>query len=144
MLMITSRGMRVKKTKKVLLGITAAMTTTLVACDGDNSSEFIDEMKERGIDFPSVPDSEECLDWEFDMSDGVWMCDEKGAPNLRNLYFGTTYFKTKDDLKKDGTYQSYASSTGFAGNDKLSKNFPDGISKGTVMRGFGSDSSSGG
>jgi uncharacterized lipoprotein NlpE involved in copper resistance len=139
-----SRGMRVNKTKKVLLGITAVMTTSLVACEEDNSSEFIEGMKAKGIDFPVIPESEECFDWEFDMSEGVWACDEKGAPNLKHLYFRDTYFKTESDLKKNESYKSYASNAGFAGDNKLSKDFPDGISKGTVMRGFGSESSSGG
>ncbi|WP_458413381.1 aminotransferase yhxA [Schinkia sp. CFF1] len=108
------------KTKKVMVGISSTIVMLgLGGCASDYESQ----------DIPPAPDDSSCSDWEWDMDDGVWECDDGGSSHYGHSYYRGRYYDSKSSLYKSKDYLDYKKSSSFAG-----------ISDGSVKKssGFGS------
>lgn len=112
-----------KKTTKVMAGISS--TALMFGLTGCGPSV--------GADLPPVPEGTDCADWEWDMDDGVWECDDNNSQYFGHYFYGGKLFKTKSALFKDQSYLSYKNSSSFKGGS---------VSKGSS--GFGSGAKFGG
>ena len=115
------------KTKKVMAGISSTVLMLgLVGCGSDYESQ----------DIPSVPQDTGCTDWEWDMDDGVWECDDNSSGYYGHYYYGGRYYKNKTALHNSNDFISYKNSSSFKGSSGTSNSS---INKSS---GFGSGSKS--
>lgn len=97
-------GYALSKTKKALKGVASAIFVTGIAGCGTDSS------------LPPEPESDECRDWDWDDSLGVWVCDDGGSGYYRSYYYGGSYYRNTSALAKSSDYKSYSKSTSFKGS----------------------------
>jgi len=111
------------KTKKVMAGISS--TAIMLGMTGCGSSQGV------YADIPPVPDSQDCTEWEWDLDDGVWECEDSNSDYYGHYYHGGKYYSSKPSLYKSSSYSSYKNSSSFKGSSSTSK----------LSSGFGSGSS---
>jgi hypothetical protein len=152
------------KTKKVIAGVTTtALMLGIAGCGGatkdpateewdtnqsssgsynnNSTSNYDDE------DIPPIPDDQNCADWEWDLDDGVWECEDGGSRYFGHYFYGGRYFKSKPDLYKYSEYNNYKNSSNFKGKSNIvhSSEGTSSDSNGSTSKGssgFGSGSKS--
>ncbi|MED3552571.1 aminotransferase yhxA [Cytobacillus praedii] len=102
------------KTRKVMAGITTALTLGLVGCSSQSA------------DVPSPPNDPNCDDWEWDTDDGIWACEDSSSRHYGHYYYGGYYYGSKSALLKSDSYKNYKNSTSFKGGGKTSSGFGSG------------------
>ncbi|WP_243385260.1 aminotransferase yhxA [Bacillus kexueae] len=118
--------MELEKTKKLLTGIiSATMVTSLTACSEDEEYSL-----------PPVPEDDSCTEWEWDMDDGVWECDDIDSPHFGYLYFMGKAYKSKSSLYGSSDYKAYKGSSSFKGSTSGSTSKSSGFGSGS-KGGFG-------
>jgi hypothetical protein len=139
---------KLKKTKKVMVGITStALLLGISGCSGSNQDKSSGSYTVDDDDLPPVPDDQNCTDWEWDLDDGVWECEDGGSRYYGHYFYGGRYFKSKPDLYKYSAYKNYKKSADFKGKSKIihSSGGSSSKSKGSTTKGssgFGSGSKS--
>lgn len=126
-------GKEVNKTKKVMTGISStALMLGLAGCGSGSPDPY------AAVDLPPVPDDQNCMDWEWDLDDGVWECEDSNSGHYGHYYYGGKYYSSKPLLYKSKSYSSYKNSSTFKGISST------GTSKSSskVSSGFGSGSKS--
>jgi hypothetical protein len=125
-------GKAVNKTKKVMAGISStALMLGLAGC-GSSSDPY------AAADIPPAPEDQECTDWEWDLDDGVWECEDSSSGYYGHYYHGGKYYSSKSLLNKSKSYSSYKNSSTFKG---ISSTGSSGSSS-KMSSGFGSGSKS--
>jgi hypothetical protein len=79
------RGIKMKKTKLMMLGITTAFGGAMAGC-GDE-------------DVPPKPQDPYCSQFEYDHGDEEWECDERGSRHYGYYYIGNTAYPDTDSGK---------------------------------------------
>lgn len=121
-----------KKTQKVMAGISsAALMLGLAGCGSSSQEQYAEES-----DLPPVPDDQSCSEWEWDIDDGVWECEDSNSGHYGHYYHGGRYFSSKPLLNKSKDYIDYKNSSAFKGSSASVSS----TSSGTVSS--GSDSTS--
>lgn len=93
--------------KKVSIALTGGIAaSTLAGCASDDVAR------------PPVPQNDDCNDWEYSESEGVWVCDDSGSHYYHSYYHGGFFYRTKKELHGSSSYKSYKSSSHFAGTSK--------------------------
>ncbi|MBY0097804.1 aminotransferase yhxA [Mesobacillus maritimus] len=120
------------KTNKVMAGISStALMLGLAGC-GSSSDPY------AAVDIPPAPEDQECTDWEWDLDDGVWECEDSNSGYYGHYYHGGKYYSSKSLLTKSKSYSSYKNSSTFKG---ISSTGSSGSSS-KMSSGFGSGSKS--
>ena len=84
------------KTKKVMAGITStALMMGLASCGVGNQEQGNDEDWNSGsqgdsssMDIPPAPEDQNCEEWEWDLDDGVWECDDSRSGYYGHFFYG--------------------------------------------------------
>jgi len=117
------------KTKKVMAGITTtALLLGLSGCGPSSQDSYIDEDDSEAVsqpqqdieplaqdNIPPAPTDSECSDWNWDMDDGVWECNDNSSSHFGHYYHGSRYYGSKALLYQSKEYLNYKSSTNFKG-----------------------------
>lgn len=82
-----------------------ALSITLAGCS-DNVAK------------PPKPKDKSCNDWQWDDIFGVWQCEDSHSHYHGSYYYGGRYYSSSSKLKSSSSYQSYTSSSHFAGNSE--------------------------
>jgi hypothetical protein len=77
----------------------------VAGCSGDENS----------VQLPPKPTDKGCQNWSFDSKRGVWQCQKSSTGHSGAYYYGNRYYSTENDLSKSSSYQTYKSSSSFAG-----------------------------
>lgn len=95
-----------KKTKKMMAGVLAMMSTSLVACSSQ--------------DIPAEPIDEDCDDWDWDKNTQTYYCDDESSRHYSSYYHGGRYYKNKSTLLNSSEYKDYKNSikTGIGSGSK--------------------------
>jgi len=91
---------------------------------------------EDGMVIPPVPDDAACEEWEFDLDDGVWECDDIDSSYYGHYFYAGKYYKSVSSLKKSSSYKGSSSTTS---NSSINKS--NSSSNSTVRSSSGSSSS---
>jgi hypothetical protein len=142
------------KTKKVMAGITStALMMGLASCGVGNQEQGNDEDWNSGsqggsssMDIPPAPEDQNCEEWEWDLDDGVWECDDSRSGYYGHFFYAGMFYATKPLLYKSKAYTDYKKSSAFKGrststgtNNSVNSN-NTGKDSGTITNN-GSDSS---
>lgn len=97
-----------EKTKKVMVGISAAAVTLLTGCGATTST------------LPAKPTDQSCRDWDWSEENAVWQCDESHSNHYGSYYYAGRYFQNKSALQSSSDYASYKAqaSSGFGSGSK--------------------------
>lgn len=120
------------KTKKVMAGISStALMLGLAGC-GSSQDPY------ANVEIPPAPEDTGCAEWEWDLDDGVWECEDSGSGYYGHYFHGGRYYSSKSNLYKSNSYSNYKKSSSFQGISST------GTSKSSskVSSGFGSGSKS--
>ncbi|MFX3622880.1 MAG: hypothetical protein ACE3JP_02245 [Ectobacillus sp.] len=74
-----------RKTKRVMLGVTTLLGGTLAGCADE--------------ELPPKPQDPYCSKFEYDYGDEEWECDEIGSRHYGYYYIGNTAYPDTDDSK---------------------------------------------
>lgn len=121
-----------KKTQTVMAGISSAALMLGLAGCGSSAQEQYDEES----DLPPVPDDQSCSEWEWDIDDGVWECEDSSSGHYGHYYYGGRYYSSKPMLNKSQDYMNYKNSASFKGSSSSVS------STSNVTSGSGSDAPS--
>ncbi len=92
-----------KKTKKIMLGVTAALGGTLAGCGDD--------------ELPPKPEDPYCSKYEYDYGDDEWECDDTASRHYRYFYVGNTAYPDTDEYKsKKSSIAKGKAKSGFGGS----------------------------
>lgn len=126
-------------------GSSSGTSSSYNSSSSGTSSSYVNE------DIPPVPEDQSCVEWEWDLDDGVWECEDDGSSYYGHYYYGGRYYSSKPDLYKSTEYINYKNSSTFKGKG-TTVNTSDGTSTisnagsdGSKVRGnsgFGSGSNS--
>jgi hypothetical protein len=78
-----------------------------------NGSSSSSTYVEENID--SVPTDQSCVQWEWDLDDGIWECEDSTSPYYGHYYHGGIFYASKPDLYKSTNYINYKNSSTFKG-----------------------------
>jgi hypothetical protein len=124
----------VNKTKKVMSGISStALMLGLAGCGSSTQEPYA-----AGYDIPPAPEDQGCSEWEWDLDDGVWECEDSSSGYYGHYYHGGKYYSSKSRLNNSKSYSSYKNSSTYKGISTTKTS----TSSGKVSSGFGSGSKS--
>lgn len=77
--------------------------------DSSSSGSYTDD------DIPPAPNDQSCTQWEWDLDDGVWECEDSTSTYYGHFYHGGKYYRSKPDLYNSTDYINYKKSSSFKG-----------------------------
>ena len=127
---------------KVMVGITSTALILGIAGCGDSSQEPTTENWDNNQsssgaysgsssdtsttysedDIPPAPEDQNCADWEWDLDDGVYQCEDGGSSYYHHYYHGGRYYSSKPELYKSADYLNYKNSSAYKGRGTTVKN----------------------
>lgn len=114
-----------KRSNKILSGLSAAVLTTSLAACGDGYEE---------ASLPEEPTGYECDDWDWDDVTESYYCDDDRSPHYGSYFLLGSLFRSKSALKNSSSYKTYKANGGATGS---------GFNSGTSKSGLGSGSKGG-
>ncbi|MBO9131394.1 hypothetical protein [Bacillus sp. 165] len=93
-----------RKTKKVMVGVTTILGATLVGCADE--------------ELPPKPEDPYCSEYEYDYGDDEWECDDRTSRHYDYYYVGNTAYPDTDDFKTKSSISKGKLKRGFGSGSK--------------------------
>lgn len=87
-------------------------TSSYSSTDDTTSSVSTDYENE---DLPPIPEDQSCVEWEWDLEDGVWVCEDGSSSYYQHFYYGGMFYRSKPELYKSTDFLNYKNSSAFKG-----------------------------